>query len=1015
MRQIRYFILILLSQNTFAQHPEKYFKFIEPNRDKINSKITQIVSIDRILKDTVWAYANLSEFDNFQKLGYEVEILTPPSLIATKALNMATEISQMENWDRYPTYTVYREMMKKFEADYPTLCKLDSIGTSTQGRKLYVVKISDNVNAIETEPEVLYTSTIHGDETTGFILMLRLINHLLSQYNIDPRIRAMVDNMAIYINPNANPDGTYYGGNNTVIGSRRYNANNIDLNRNFPDPRLGDHPDGYSWQIETKAMMDFATQRRFIISANFHGGIELANYPWDTWTSTTKKHPDHNWYYTISRAYADTVHKYSPSDYFTGESNGVTHGGDWYVVAGGRQDYMNYWHNCREITLEISDVKLLSTDLLPAYWNYNKASMLNYIELAYTGFYGTVTNNAGEPLPAKIAILNHDIDNSEVITNPQTGAYYRAIAPGTYSITYSADGYSSYTLNDVSIPNNNGKIINVVLDGNLSNQNISGVIQNETNNQPIPGASINLISGNTVQQATTNANGEFTINSVPTGIIRIQVEAEGFYATTQHENLTSAQKNFTIKLLEKQSISGYTVNAETKEPIPGVTISNSALNISTTSDNEGFFQLKNLVKGANLLNTKKIGFANQKIEIILPQNNPLSINLPPIDPEGFETSIPTGINFGDGDWARDNTTSYDGSFGIKSYPIENSQQTTMSINLNLVESGEISFARKVSSEKGYDFLKFYIDGVEKGSWSGEVDWEEESFPVTAGNHTFAWKYIKDGNAASGSDCVWIDYIYIPKNSQTLKFSVKINETPHNDITVICNNETGTTDSDGTVTFHNIPKGNIPFRVLYEGTELGNSFATVYWSDIEYPINCANYSNVSFLVKNNNGNPISNASVTLNQSQQITNKAGIAAFSDIPYCQTCNYSVTSNGYENALGNIKVYRDSTYTITIYQTGIDSQNEILKTFTISPNPFKDKTTIACELSKPSIIEIDIYDISGHLVLKVFDGELPAGEYRWNWEHNEYPTMKRAQNIYIVKFKCNGKTISKKIIHIN
>lgn len=1015
MRQILYPLLILLSLNTFAQHTERYFRFVEPNRNRINTEITQIISVDKILKDTVWAYASLGEFENFQKLGYKIELLTPPSLLATKALNMATEIGQMESWDRYPTYAVYREMMKKFETDYPTLCKLDSIGTSVLGRKLYVVKISDNVNAIEAEPEILYTSTIHGDETTGFVLMLRLINYLLSQYDIDPRIKTMVDNMAIYINPNANPDGTYYGGNNTVVGSRRYNASNIDLNRNFPDPRLGDHPDGYSWQIETKAMMDFAAQHRFIISANFHGGIELANYPWDTWTSTTKKHADHNWYYTISRAYADTVHKYSPSDYFTGESDGVTHGGDWYVVAGGRQDYMNYWHNCREITLEISDIKLLSTDLLPAYWNYNKASMLNYIELAYSGFYGTVTNSAGEPLLAKITVLNHDIDNSEVITNAQTGAYFRAIAPGTYSITYSADGYTSYTLNDVNIPNNSGKVINIVLDGTLGNQNVSGVILNETDNQPISGASISITSGNTTHQSTTNANGEFAISSVPTGIIRFQVDADGFYATTQHENLTSTHNNFTIKLLEKQSISGYTINAETKEPVPGATISNSTVNTSTISDNEGFFQLKNLFKGINQLKIKKIGFASQNTDIILPQKNPISINLIPIDPEGFETSIPKGISFGYEDWTRDNTTSYDGSFSIKSYPIENSQQAAMSISLNLIESGKITFARKVSSEKGYDFLRFYIDGVEKGNWSGEVEWDEESFPVAIGNHTFEWKYIKDGNSASGSDCAWIDYIYIPKNVQTLKFSVKINETAYKDITIICNNETNTTDTDGIATFHSVPKGNIPFRILYEGTELGNSFATIYWSDMEYPVNYTNYSNVSFSVKSNNGNAIGNASVTLNQSLQITDKAGIANFTNIPYCQTCNYSVTSYGYENAQGDIKVYRDSTYTITIYQTGDNNLSEAIKKFTISPNPFNDKTTIACELSKPSIVEIAIYDISGHLTLKVFEGELGAGEYRWNWEHSESTSLKKTQNFYIVKFKCNGKTISKKIIHIN
>ncbi len=443
MKKILFTLLIFSCINAYSQHPEKYFKFIEPNKEAINTKITKLISIDKVVKDTVWAYANLKEFGNFQKLGYKIELLTPPSLAATKALNMATDISQMANWDHYPIYAVYREMMKKFETDYPNLCKLDSIGTTVEGRKLYVVKISDNVNEDEAEQEFFYTSTMHGDEVTGYVLMLRLIDYLLSQYNSNTRIKAIVDNMAIYINPNANPDGTYYAGNNTVSGSIRNNANSVNLNRNFPDPRAGDHPIGESWQPETLAMMNFASQHRFTASANFHGGIELANYPWDTWTSTQRKHADHNWYYTVSRAYADTAQKYSPAGYFTGEDNGVTHGGDWYVVEGGRQDYMNYWHHCREITLEISDIKLLSSDLLPAYWDYNKESILNYMEVCNGGIQGIIKDEDNNPIKAKVYISAHDKDSSEVYSNNTNGFYARPIEPGTWDVTYSALGYES--------------------------------------------------------------------------------------------------------------------------------------------------------------------------------------------------------------------------------------------------------------------------------------------------------------------------------------------------------------------------------------------------------------------------------------------------------------------------------------------------------------------------------------------------------------------------------------------
>jgi hypothetical protein len=63
----------------------------------------------------------------------------------------------------------------------------------------------------------------------------------------------------------------------------------------------------------------------------------------------------------------------------------------------------------------------------------------------------------------------------------------------------------------------------------------------------------------------------------------------------------------------------------------------------------------------------------------------------------------------------------------------------------------ISFFRKVSSELGYDYLRFYIDGAEQNQWSGELDWSQESFPVTPGPHTFKWSYTKDLSVSAGRD------------------------------------------------------------------------------------------------------------------------------------------------------------------------------------------------------------------------------------------------------------------------
>ena len=152
-----------------------------------------------------------------------------------KGVISALNLNQAMEWDKYPTYTQYDSIMRSFKTLYPELCHLDTIGKSINGKLILALKISDNAATDEDEPEVFYSSSIHGDETGGFVLMLRLADYLLKNYQTDSRVKNLVDNLEIWINPLANPDGTYTTGN-IISSPSRYNANGIDLNRNFPDP-----------------------------------------------------------------------------------------------------------------------------------------------------------------------------------------------------------------------------------------------------------------------------------------------------------------------------------------------------------------------------------------------------------------------------------------------------------------------------------------------------------------------------------------------------------------------------------------------------------------------------------------------------------------------------------------------------------------------------------------------------------------------------------------------------------
>jgi hypothetical protein len=444
-----------------------YFRFPTVSKSLIN-ELSLKISIDNVrdyrIGYEVSAFANRNEFPEFLKYNIPFEILPLPN----ENINFQTSdnISEIRGWDTYPTYDAYVAMMYQFQSNYPNICKIVDAGNTVQGRKVFFAVISDSVNFKKPKPQFAYVSSLHGDEITGYVLMLRLIDTLLSGYGVTPNITNIVKNAEIWINPLANPDGTYKGGNNTVNGAWRYNANSFDLNRNFPDPAAGPTPGG-TRQIETTNAMNLAKANNFVLSMNFHGGAEVFNYPWDTWS---RLHPDDDWYIFQGIRYVDTVHANAPSTYMDdllGYPNipGVVNGYDWYRITGGRQDYMTYFHGSREVTLEISSTKLPSPSMLPTYWNYNAKSFLNYIAQCLYGVRGIITDSlTGLPVKAKVRVVGKEIaDSTWISSDSVTGNYNRLIKNGTYTFTFSAPNYITKTVSGVYVKNDSTTILNVSL------------------------------------------------------------------------------------------------------------------------------------------------------------------------------------------------------------------------------------------------------------------------------------------------------------------------------------------------------------------------------------------------------------------------------------------------------------------------------------------------------------------------------------------------------------------------
>lgn len=433
---------------------EFYFSF-KCGPQRLVEMINQ-VSVDKVDGDSVVAYANSEEYEKFLESGIETVLLTPPSMLETYVMYDGKTRDEYE-WDEYPTYEAYESMMMNWAETYSNRCSLIELGTLESGRKLLLIRI--NGDETIAKPKVLLTSTIHGDETTGYILMLRLIDELLTAEGL-PEVNNVRNNIDLFICPNANPDGTYHKGNHTVNGATRNNASGIDMNRNYPDRVEGNHPDGKKYARETELFMELADEYQFTMAANYHGGAEVVNYPWDNGKS---RHVDDEWWKMVSRQYADLAHEENP-DYMTDRNDGITNGADWYVIYGSRQDYMNYYQQCRELTVECSTTKCPPASDLPMYWSYNRNSIYAFLNQVLFGIHGTVKDaDTQEPLKTSVKIINHDRDYSMVESQFPDGNFYRPIKSGAYTIEITAEGYIPKR-EDVVVTDNEKTIVEIHLE-----------------------------------------------------------------------------------------------------------------------------------------------------------------------------------------------------------------------------------------------------------------------------------------------------------------------------------------------------------------------------------------------------------------------------------------------------------------------------------------------------------------------------------------------------------------------
>ena len=223
----------------------------------------------------------------------------------------------------------------------------------------------------------------------------------------------------------------------------------------------------------------------------------------------------------------------------------------------------------------------------------------------------------------------------------------------------------------------------------------------------------------------------------------------------------------TVNLVYYAWNNGHTVSSDATM---NLTSSSSHITVNTTSVELGPLEVAGYIEAVFEIvaaDDAPVGvLANFSTDLVADAYSAAETTLLPIGliVEDFETGDFTSFDWtfsGNADWEIVNLGAYEGIYSAKSGDINDNQNSVLELVVDVPMDDVVSFYKKVSSESGYDELRFYIDGSEKGSWDGNVAWSFEEFAITEGEHTLKWEYDKDGSQSSGSDCAWIDYIILP--------------------------------------------------------------------------------------------------------------------------------------------------------------------------------------------------------------------------------------------------------------
>lgn len=714
MKNIFTIILILFFTTSLLAQNEVIVRIDHAQSDQLelikNKKLEITAYQEGVFLD---AQVNPQQYQELIEEGWEIRITQSHEQNKVN-LNSQKDIAG------YRTYDEVLAELQQIAIDYPEICTLTDIADS-HGKEyfnngitgyedyqhdIWMLKISDQVNESEDEPAVYFMGAHHAREPISTEVVMGIINHLTTKYGVDDEVTNMVNEAEIYLIPMVNPDG-----HEVVLDQL-----NTNWRKNVADG------DGNGVLNYNSGSLDGVDPNR--------------NYGWEfggegssgDQTAETYRGPS-----AFSEPETAAMRDLLASHHFT---TGIS------------------YHSYSELVL----------------WPYGYSA--NSLAPDHEALQ-ELGENMAESIP-RIIGSGHYI--------PEQANDLYAASGVTDDWAYGQHGIFCFTveLGQEFIPPS-PQVPNIVAD----NIEAAMMVLNRTNHQSLRGhvydaetleplvaevydPSIDgLESYRKPYKSSASFGSYYRLFTV--GNKSITFSAYGYISQSISDiEITEEEATILDVYLEKAPLGpifGSVIDGNTGENIEGaeIQILNTPL-LPVFTNEQGVYEMEDVAYNAYTLRVDKDGYAPLYIDQNIDENHHvLNFVLLPSEAITFEEGE-FGEEFnmsGQLPWVIDENIAWEGDFSSASGDIGDSQSSTMALQLEDRSAGIVSFYKKVSSESGWDFLEFYIDGVKQNSWSGEIDWSPEEFQIPEGDHQIHWTYKKDSNTSNGSDKAWIDYIEIP--------------------------------------------------------------------------------------------------------------------------------------------------------------------------------------------------------------------------------------------------------------